>query len=128
MNRAGERLLARPAEQLLDRTAQELGFGELLKGEPSRAASIHFPGGIGRWGVRRGSFRQEGRPHQILVMTDLSRALRDEEWQAWQRIVGVAPPGFVGAMGGLRLDLWLPLATRFTDAELQPRYSSRSWR
>lgn len=89
VNRAGERLLARPAEQLLDRTAQELGFGELLKGEPSRTASLNFPGGTGRWGVRRSSFRQEGRPHQLLVMTDLSRALRDEERQAWQRIVRV---------------------------------------
>jgi nitrogen fixation/metabolism regulation signal transduction histidine kinase len=89
VNRAGERLLARPAEQLLDRTAQELGFGELLKGDPSRTASLNFPGGTGRWGVRRGSFRQEGRPHQLLVMTDLSRALRDEERQAWQSIVRV---------------------------------------
>jgi len=89
VNRAGERLLARPAEQLLDRTAQELGFGELLSGEPSRTASLNFPGGAGRWGIRRSSFRQEGRPHQLLVMTDLSRALRDEERQAWQRIVRV---------------------------------------
>ena len=89
VNRAGERLLARPTEQLLDRTAQELGFGELLNGEPSRTASLNFPGGTGRWGVRRGSFRQEGRPHQLLVMTDLSRALRDEERQAWQRLVRV---------------------------------------
>ena len=89
VNRAGERLLARPAEQILDRTAQELGFGELLKGEPSRTGSLSFPGGTGRWGIRRSSFRQEGRPHQLLVMTDLSRALRDEERQAWQRLVRV---------------------------------------
>lgn len=89
VNRAGERLLARPEEQLLDRTAPELGFGELLQGEPSRTASISFPGGTGRWGIRRSSFRQEGRPHQLLVMTDLSRALRDEERQAWQRLVRV---------------------------------------
>ena len=89
VNRAGERLLARPAEQMLDRTAQELGFGELLKGEPSRTGSLSFPGGTGRWGIRRSSIRQEGRPHQLLVMTDLSRALRDEERQAWQRLVRV---------------------------------------
>jgi nitrogen fixation/metabolism regulation signal transduction histidine kinase len=89
VNRAGERLLARPAEQLLGRTAQELGFGEFLHGEPARTAPLNFPGSTGRWGIRRGSFRQEGRPHQLLVMTDLSRALRDEERQAWQRIVRV---------------------------------------
>jgi len=89
VNRAGERLLARPAEQLLKRTAQELGFGELLSGEPARTASLNFPGSTGRWGIRRGSFRQVGRPHQLLVMSDLSRALRDEERQAWQRLVRV---------------------------------------
>ncbi len=89
VNRAGERLLARPVEQLLDRTAAELGLGELLNGESARTASVNLPGGTGRWGVRRSSFRQEGRPHQLLVMTDLSRALRDEERQAWQRIVRV---------------------------------------
>jgi len=89
VNRAGERLLGRTSDQLLGRTAQDLGFGELLEGEAARTATLNFPGGTGRWGIRRGSFRQEGRPHQMLVMTDLSRALRDEERQAWQRMVRV---------------------------------------
>jgi PAS domain S-box-containing protein len=89
VNRAGERLLSRPSEQLLGRNAQELGLGELLNGESARTAQLSFPGSTGRWGVRRKSFRQEGRLHQLLVMTDLSRALRDEERQAWQRIVRV---------------------------------------
>lgn len=43
-------------------------------------------------------------------------------------IVGVAPLGFAGTMGGLRFDLWMPLATHYSDAEMQPRYSSRDWR
>lgn len=89
VNRAGERILGRTSEQLLRRSAQDLGFGELLEGEAARTATLNFPGGTGRWGIRRGSFRQEGRPHQMLVMTDLSRALRDEERQAWQRMVRV---------------------------------------
>lgn len=89
VNRAGERLLNRPAAQLLGRSAQELGFGEWLTGEPSRTASIPFSSGTGRWGIRRSSFRQEGRPHQLLVLTDLGRALRDEERLAWQRLVRV---------------------------------------
>src|SRR5947208_95617 len=71
------------------RTAQELGLGELLNGEAARTVQLNFPGSAGRWGIRRNCFRQEGRPHQLLVMTDLSRALRDEERQAWQRIVRV---------------------------------------
>jgi len=39
--------------------------------------------------MRRSSFRKDGRPHHLLVFADLSRALREEEQQAWQRIVRV---------------------------------------
>ena len=39
--------------------------------------------------MRRGIFRQAGLPHQLVVLTDLSRALRDEERQAWQRLIRV---------------------------------------
>jgi nitrogen fixation/metabolism regulation signal transduction histidine kinase len=89
VNRAGERLLARPAERLLGRTAGELGLAECLQGEPTRTMEMTFPGGMGRWGMRRGSFREGGRPHQLLVLSDLSRTLREEERQAWQRLLRV---------------------------------------
>ena len=89
VNRAGERLLARASEQLLGRTAEELGLSGCLEGEAVRTIQAAFPGGIGRWGMRRTSFRQGGVPHQLLVLADLSRALRDEERQAWQRLVRV---------------------------------------
>jgi nitrogen fixation/metabolism regulation signal transduction histidine kinase len=89
VNRAGERLLARAAEQLLGRTAAELGLADCLQGEATRTMEITLPGGLGRWGMRRGTFRQGGLPHHLVVLTDLSRALRDEERQAWQRLVRV---------------------------------------
>lgn len=89
INRAGERLLARPAERLLGFTAAELGFGPCLEGEPARTMELSFPGGSGRWGMRRGIFRQGGVRHQLVVLSDLSRALRDEERQAWQRLIRV---------------------------------------
>jgi nitrogen fixation/metabolism regulation signal transduction histidine kinase len=89
VNRGGERLLARSEEQLLGRTAAELGLADCLEGEAARTIQMTFPGGMGRWGIRRSSFRQGGLPHQLLVLTDLSRALRDEERQAWQRLVRV---------------------------------------
>jgi two-component system nitrogen regulation sensor histidine kinase NtrY len=89
VNRAGERLLARPTERLLGFTAAELGLGTCLEGEPARTMELSFPGGAGRWGMRRGSFRQAGLPHQLVVLSDLSRALRDEERQAWRRLIRV---------------------------------------
>jgi two-component system, NtrC family, nitrogen regulation sensor histidine kinase NtrY len=89
VNRAGERLLARPTERLLGFTATELGLGTCLEGEPARTMELAFPGGSGRWGMRRGSFRQAGLRHRLLVLSDLSRTLRDEERQAWQRLIRV---------------------------------------
>ena len=88
-NRAGERLLAQPSDRLAGRTAMELGLMDLLEGEPRRTQQRTFPGGVGRWGIRRGSFRLDGRQHQLLVITDLSRALREEESQAWRRLIRV---------------------------------------
>jgi signal transduction histidine kinase len=60
-----------------------------MDGEPARMLQRAFPGGLGRWGMRRSSFRQGGLPHQLLVLADLSKALREEERQAWQRLLRV---------------------------------------
>ncbi|HET7442940.1 MAG TPA: ATP-binding protein [Terriglobales bacterium] len=89
VNRAGERILAQHAERLLGKTAAELGMADCLEGESARTLERNFPGGAGRWGVRRNVFRQGGMPHYLLVLTDLSRTLREEERQAWQRLVRV---------------------------------------
>src|SRR5215510_1416973 len=89
VNRAGERLLAQTAEQILGRTATELGLRTCLEGLSPRIEDAAFPGGSGRYEVRRTTFRQEGRPHQLLVLADVSRPLRDEERQAWQRLIRV---------------------------------------
>jgi nitrogen fixation/metabolism regulation signal transduction histidine kinase len=88
-NRAGERLLAQPVERLIGRTAAELGLAECLEGEPARTLQAAFAGGMGRWNMRRSRFRQGGRPHQLLVLADLSQALREEERLAWQRLLRV---------------------------------------
>jgi nitrogen fixation/metabolism regulation signal transduction histidine kinase len=89
VNRAGERLLARAEERLLGFTAEELGLAACLEGDPARTMELNFPGGSGRWGLRRGSFRQGGLPHHLVVLSDLSRTLRDEERKAWQRLIRV---------------------------------------
>lgn len=89
-NRAGEKLLAEPVARLLNRPAADLGLAECLQGEPNRLLNeTTFPGGSGRWGLRRTSFREKGLPHELVVIADLSQALRAEELQAWQRLVRV---------------------------------------
>ena len=89
VNRAGEWLLAEPAERVVGRDAASLGLAECLVGEVPRVLDASFPGGGGRWEVRRSTFRLGGRPHQLLVLSDLSRALREEEREATRRLVRV---------------------------------------
>ena len=89
VNRAGERLLGLDADQILGKSATELALARCLEGSTPRIEDVAFPGASGRWEVRRTPFREEGRPHQLLVLADVSRPLRDEERQAWQRLIRV---------------------------------------
>jgi nitrogen fixation/metabolism regulation signal transduction histidine kinase len=89
VNRAGARLLRQPVERLLGRLADDLALNEYLSGEAPRVINTAFPGGVGRWEIRRSQFRQGGRPHEMLVLSDLSQPLREEERQAWQRLIRV---------------------------------------
>jgi len=89
VNKAGENLLRASSETLQGRSAAELGLAGMLAEESGRIVAHIFPGGGGRWEIRRRSFREGGKPHELLVISELSRALREEERQAWQRIVRV---------------------------------------
>jgi len=90
VNRAAERLLNEPAERLLGAEAEKLGLEKYLEGETQQTVPHHFPGGgVARWGISRSMFREGGLPHQLLVVTDLTRPLREEELKAWQRLVRV---------------------------------------
>jgi len=89
VNSAGERLLQQPAVRLLGRTAQEIGLDSCLSVESGTLVPLHFHGPNARWLVRRSSFRQKGVPHTLVVLSDVSRALREEERGAWQRLIRV---------------------------------------
>lgn len=89
VNRAGARLLGQTPERLLGRRADDIGLADSLTGEAPRVINTAFPGSVGRWEIRRSSFRQGGRPHELLVLSDLSQPLREEERQAWQRLIRV---------------------------------------
>jgi signal transduction histidine kinase len=74
---------------MLNDGAQALGLGEYLEGDETQTVQRTFAPGAGRWGIHRTQFREGGLPHHLLVVTDLTRALREEELQAWQRLVRV---------------------------------------
>lgn len=89
VNRAGERLLDEAAERLLGRPAGELDLAEYLDEDVPGTLARTFASGPGRWDIRRSTFRERGLPHQLLVISDVSQTLREEERQAWKRLIRV---------------------------------------
>jgi signal transduction histidine kinase len=88
-NRYGEKLLGQAEPRLLNRSAGDLGLASCLEGPTPRLLDATFGATTGRWEVRTSTFRQGGLPHRLLVLTDVSRPLREEERLAWQRLIRV---------------------------------------
>jgi nitrogen fixation/metabolism regulation signal transduction histidine kinase len=89
-NAAADRVFALARTGSDGRTAEELRLRELLSvtdegtySDGSKAAHAT------RYVVRRASFRLRGVPHTLLVLSDVGAALREEERQAWQRLIRV---------------------------------------
>lgn len=89
VNPSGERLLGQPSAELIGRTAKELKLADCLEGSSPRVTDLLVAEGFGRWELRRRTFRWDGRPHRLVVLTDLSQVLREEERVAWQRLIRV---------------------------------------
>jgi nitrogen fixation/metabolism regulation signal transduction histidine kinase len=88
VNSAGSRLLQQSKEALLGGTADEIGLTVFLQSEPAET-SVSPLNPSARWLVRRTTFREKGVPHTLVVLSDVSRALREEERSAWQRLIRV---------------------------------------
>lgn len=88
VNSAGERLLQKPSAALLGRPASQIGLESCLESEDEIQITLpQTPNS--RWLLRRSQFRQQGVPHTLIVLSDVSRALREEERTAWQRLIRV---------------------------------------
>jgi nitrogen fixation/metabolism regulation signal transduction histidine kinase len=87
VNEAGVRLLGRPHARCYGHTARELGLEELLAAEDQ---TIHsFNANSTRWLLRKAAFRQDGAPHTLLLLADVSLPLQEEEQTAWKRLIRV---------------------------------------
>lgn len=89
VNRAGEQLMSRISPRMLGRTAEDLGLESFLRARSPQIVEMTFPGKHGRWAVSHTAFRENGVPHELLIISDMSRVLREEERQAWQRLIRV---------------------------------------
>jgi two-component system, NtrC family, nitrogen regulation sensor histidine kinase NtrY len=89
VNNAGASFLGKREDEVLNRTAQELGIENLLEGPAWEVVSHLGADPEKRWIVRRGSFRQRGEPRRLIVLSEASEVLRAEERAAWQRLIRV---------------------------------------
>ncbi|MFY9907561.1 MAG: ATP-binding protein [Terriglobales bacterium] len=89
VNPAGERLMQQAAIRLLGRTADEIGLADCLSAANESLVALPANSGGARWLVRQSKFREKGAPHTLIVLSDVSRALREEERSAWQRLIRV---------------------------------------
>src|SRR3954465_1657402 len=87
-NPAAARLLNKSAAEMAGHDAGTLRLHAYLPGDTPRLVEGAFGAGT-RLELRRSTFYRDGKPHQLLVFADLSRALREEQQLAWQRIVRV---------------------------------------
>lgn len=83
-NDAAARVLGQSAPALLG----EKVLGEVLAGEAPRVLK-DAPALAGSWELRRGTFRLSGEPHTLVVLSDVSTALRENERDAWRRLIRV---------------------------------------
>jgi len=119
INGRGETLVGLPAERALGANAATLGLAPALEGETPRLLELALPGHAGRWEVRRGSYRWEGRPHELLVISDLTHSLREEERLAWQRLIRVLSHEINNSLAPIQ-SIASSLQTRVARANLEP--------
>jgi nitrogen fixation/metabolism regulation signal transduction histidine kinase len=89
VNPAGEHLLRQSKARMLGRNALELNLDKCLVADNESLVELDLKDSQARWLLRRSSFRQNGVPHTLVVLSDVSRALREEERRAWQRLIRV---------------------------------------
>jgi two-component system nitrogen regulation sensor histidine kinase NtrY len=89
VNPAGEHLLRQSKARMLGRSAADLSLQKCLSADNESLVELELKDSQARWLLRRSSFRQNGVPHTLVVLSDVSRALREEERRAWQRLIRV---------------------------------------
>jgi two-component system, NtrC family, nitrogen regulation sensor histidine kinase NtrY len=123
VNAAGERLLQQASARVLGRTASELGLDACFEAPNATLVNLSYSTPNARWMVRKRSFRQSGVPHTLIVLSDVSRALREEERSAWQRLIRVLGHELNNSLAPI-MSIAGSLATRLPQLDLPEQTKS----
>jgi len=119
VNPAGEKLLQQAAVRLLGRTAEEIGLADCLSGTSEILVALPSSSSTARWLARQSKFREKGVPHTLVVLSDVSRALREEERSAWQRLIRVLGHELNNSLAPIK-SIAGSLRSRLAETELNP--------
>lgn len=119
VNPAGEHLLRQNKTRMIGRKAAELGLQECLTATNETVVELNVGESQARWLLRRSSFRQDGVPHTLVVLSDVSRALREEERKAWQRLIRVLGHELSNSLAPIK-SIAGSLSSRVQTATLEP--------
>lgn len=88
-NRLAGRFFQLPPENLCGRALSDFALDEVLTTPSGSILTLVLPGRTSRFLLHRTPFREHGRPSHLIVLTDLSSPLREEERTAWKRLIRV---------------------------------------
>lgn len=123
VNPAGERLLRQAKARLLGRSATDLGLQPCLAADNESLVELSVNGSQARWLLRRSSFRQSGVPHTLVVLSDVSRALREEERRTWQRLIRVLGHELSNSLAPIK-SIAGSLSSRVSNTAMDPEVRS----
>jgi nitrogen fixation/metabolism regulation signal transduction histidine kinase len=87
VNKAGVELLGLSNARSIGSSARELGLDDLLAAADQTVHSLGAESS--RWLLRKAAFRQDGAPHTLLLLADVSLSLKEEEQRSWKRLIRV---------------------------------------
>src|SRR5580692_6036466 len=119
VNPAGEKILQQAGVRLLGRTAEEIGMADCLSAANEALVTLSSDSSKTRWLVRQSKFRERGVPHTLVVLSDVSRALREEERSAWQRLIRVLGHELNNSLAPIK-SIAGSLSSRLAETELNP--------
>lgn len=102
VNDVAARLLQIDRSDLRHHYAAEFNLDKALESPPNATIPHPNPERPGRFTVRRGTYRVGGQAHELLILIDVSRTLREEELLAWKRLIRVLGHELNNSMAPIR--------------------------
>lgn len=135
MNPAALKMLQLPISSMLHQSADFLGLTKLLSSPDNSVVGLNLHGRQSQWMVRKSRIYQNGIPHTLLLLSDVSGVLREQERQAWKRLIRVLAHEVNNSLtpiksivGSLRLQMQRFEAPQFVASGkmLQPGYATQT--